>query len=105
MTTPIDRAVEAIENELAYSIPLSAAYPRAARAALATPREPTPEMIAAGLAATGSWLDIEGSGLTIAREKMRRRWCAMHDTMMATPEGPEYRTYRSAKSTITEAAP
>lgn len=28
----------------------------------------------AALRATGNWLDIKGSGLTVNREKMRRRW-------------------------------
>ena len=36
----------------------------------------TEEQLDASLAATGSWLDIKGSGLTVAREKMRRRLIA-----------------------------
>ena len=50
-----------------------------ARAAIEAMRELTPEMIAAGLAVTATWLDIEGSGLTVAREKMRRRYRAAID--------------------------
>lgn len=41
------------------------------------PVEPTPGMIEAGRAVTASWLDIPGSGLTVAREKMKRRYIAM----------------------------
>ena len=41
------------------------------------PLEPTEVMIEAGLAATGAWLDIPGSALTVNREKMRRRYKAM----------------------------
>lgn len=38
------------------------------------PHDISNEACDAALRATGSWLDIKGSGLTINREKMRRRW-------------------------------
>lgn len=41
------------------------------------PREATEEMIEAGRAVTATWRNIQGSGLTIAREKMRLRYAAM----------------------------
>jgi hypothetical protein len=41
------------------------------------PVEPTDEMIDAGLASTSAYLDIQGSALTVNREKMRRRYIAM----------------------------
>lgn len=41
------------------------------------PREPSSEMIDAGLASTNVWLNIPGSALTVNREKMRRRYIAM----------------------------
>lgn len=41
------------------------------------PKEPTPAMIDAGLRATAVFLDIQGSALTVNREKLRRRYSAM----------------------------
>jgi len=41
------------------------------------PKEPTEKMIIAGLAVTAAWHDLPGSGLTVSREKMRRRYVAM----------------------------
>ena len=41
------------------------------------PKEPTEEMVTAGLAQTSAWLDIKGSALTVNREKMRIRYRAM----------------------------
>jgi GNAT superfamily N-acetyltransferase len=41
------------------------------------PREPTEEMITAGLGATAAWHSLPGSALTVNREKMRRRYKAM----------------------------
>lgn len=41
------------------------------------PREPTDEMITAGLIPTAAWRDIQGSALTVNREKMRLRYRAM----------------------------
>lgn len=49
------------------------AFPAFVRA----PTEPTFEMIEAGLGATGAWLNIPGSQLTVNREKMRLRYQAM----------------------------
>lgn len=50
------------------------------------PIEPTNEMIDAGLRATASFLDIEGSQLTVNREKMRRRYKAMIDASITLNE-------------------
>lgn len=41
------------------------------------PIEPTEKMIDAGLRVTAAWQDIQGSALTINREKMRLRYKAM----------------------------
>jgi len=41
------------------------------------PAEPTDEMVEAGLRSTAAHLNIPGSGLTVAREKMRIRYRAM----------------------------
>lgn len=38
------------------------------------PHDISNEACDAALRATGSWLDIKGSALTVNREKMRRRW-------------------------------
>lgn len=53
------------------------------RGAIEAVREPTPAMIEAGLSVTATWLSIKGSGLTIAREKMKRRFRAMIDSALA----------------------
>lgn len=45
------------------------------------PREPTEEMISAALAVTAAWHDLPGSALTVNREKMRRRYRAMVETV------------------------
>lgn len=46
------------------------------------PREPTEEMVESGRAATAAFHDIQGSALTVAREKMRRRYNAMIDASL-----------------------
>jgi hypothetical protein len=53
------------------------------RAALAALRDPNHEMIEVGRMELGTWQDIPGSGLTVAREKMRRRWNAMVEWAIA----------------------
>ncbi|MFZ5784036.1 MAG: hypothetical protein ACOY4R_27880 [Pseudomonadota bacterium] len=58
----------------------------AARAAIEAMREPTEALIDAGRAATAAHLDIKGSGLTVAREKMRRRFNAMLDAALQETE-------------------
>jgi len=37
---------------------------------------------------TASWLDIKGSGLTIAREKMKRRFARLRDAVLASGTSP-----------------
>lgn len=44
---------------------------------ISVPLEPTEAMIDAGLSATAAWLGIEGSALTVNREKMKLRYRAM----------------------------
>lgn len=41
------------------------------------PKEPTEEMITAGFVPTAAWQNIQGSALTVNREKMRLRYRAM----------------------------
>ena len=41
------------------------------------PHVPSEPMLDAGLRATAAWLDIPGSGLTVNREKMKRRYMSM----------------------------
>ena len=41
------------------------------------PAQPTEAMIDAALGTTAAWRDIKGSALTVNREKMRLRFCAM----------------------------
>ena len=48
------------------------------------PREPTEEMITAGLVPTAAWQNIEGSALTVNREKMRLRYKAMIASLMGS---------------------
>jgi hypothetical protein len=47
--------------------------------------EPSEAMIDAGRAATAAHLGIEGSALTVSREKMRRRFVAMINHALAAP--------------------
>lgn len=56
------------------------------------PREPTEDMIDAGLRATAVHLDIQGSGLTVNREKMRRRYAGMLAAVPPPPKDPEIAT-------------
>lgn len=62
---------------------------RAADAAIATgwviaPLEPTEDMITAGLIPTAAWQNIEGSALTVNREKMRLRYKVMIATLLSS---------------------
>ena len=57
---------------------ISALQPALAEAGLViVPKEPTEEMITAGLIPTAAWQDIRGTQLTVNREKMRLRYMAM----------------------------
>ena len=49
------------------------------------PKEPTAEMITAGLIPTAAWQNIQGSALTVNREKMRMRYEAMISALTPTP--------------------
>lgn len=53
------------------------AFPQDLRAALAELTEPSKEMIDAGRAATGAWLDLPLKGIELEREKFRIRWRAI----------------------------
>lgn len=55
-------------------------------AVLAVLREASPEMIEAALLSTTTWRAIAGSKLTVNREKMRRRWAAMIDSILEEPK-------------------
>jgi hypothetical protein len=83
MSEPVERIAKAIlaKVPLGYGMSNFEAH-EYSRAAIAAMREPTPEMIEAGRAVTATWLNIPGSGLTIAREKMKLRWRAMIDEMV-----------------------
>jgi hypothetical protein len=82
-----EMVARAVENELAWhpSLTLQESVQSITAAALTAiqrehvivPRKPTEEMIEAGRAATVARLSIPGSALTVAREKMRRRYTAM----------------------------
>lgn len=57
-----------------------------ARAAISAMREPTDEMVEAAMVATASWRDIQGSALTVNREKARIRFRAMVDVALGGRE-------------------
>lgn len=50
-------------------------------------RDPDEAMVECGRAATVAFLDITGSALTVAREKMRRRYAAMIDELLKEASG------------------
>jgi hypothetical protein len=85
MTTAIDRAAKAIEaadeDELLPPFVMGIQQ-KLARAALATTREPTPEMIAA-------WAKEMSLCSSSRSYCAAQTWHAMHDVMMAEEKEPE----------------
>jgi cation transport regulator ChaB len=77
----IARAMASRRREL-IAQPLQSIWKELAIAAAEAMKDPTEKMVDAGRMVTASWLDVSGSGVTIAREKMRRRFNAVVDAAL-----------------------
>ena len=78
------------EYERGFKDGMDAAEALVATGWVIAPLEPTEEMITAGLIPTAAWQNIEGSALTVNREKMRLRYKAMIDLLTRTKKASFY---------------
>jgi hypothetical protein len=68
-----ESGLEEIAREIAEALP----SPDERNGYAIVPINPTEEMITAGMVPTAAWQNIQGSALTVNREKMRLRYQAM----------------------------